>query len=250
MMEEQTEHTTQFGYRTVNRSEKTKLVDQVFSSVASRYDLMNDLMSGGLHRLWKAIAIAACGVRPGMRVLDVAGGTGDMALRIFPLLSKQGELVLADMNQSMLIESQSRMHDAGYAGAHYVRCNAEHLPFKNNYFDCAVIAFGLRNITHKQAALKSILSVLKPAARLVILEFSQPHACLSRLYDWYSFNIIPKLGRYVAKDEESYRYLVESIRLHPDQGALRAQVHQAGFVRCEFFNLSGGIVAIHRAYKP
>ena len=250
MMEKQTEQTTQFGYRTVSHSEKTKLVDQVFSSVANRYDLMNDLMSGGLHRLWKIIAVAACGVRPGMRVLDVAGGTGDMAMRIAPLLSKQGELVLADMNRSMLMQSQSRMYDAGYAGAHFVQCDAEHLPFKDNYFDCAVIAFGLRNVTHPQAALKSILSVLKPAARLVILEFSQPHACLRRLYDWYSFNIIPKLGRCVTKDEESYRYLVESIRLHPDQRTLCEQVQQAGFVRCEFFNLSGGIVAIHRAYKP
>lgn len=242
--------TTHFGYREVSPSEKSKLVENVFSSVAGHYDLMNDLMSWGIHRLWKTIATAACGLGRGMRVLDVAGGTGDMAIRMRPILGKEGQLVLTDINQSMLVKGQNRMHDEGYVGSHYVRCDAEHLPFKNDYFDCAVIAFGLRNITQKQTALESILAVLKPAGRLVILEFSKPHSYLGRLYDWYSFNIIPKLGRYVAKDESSYRYLVESIRMHPDQCALRDMITAAGFERCEFFNLSGGIVAIHRAYKP
>ena len=241
---------THFGFREVNRADKRKLVDEVFSSVASRYDLMNDLMSLGLHRLWKWIATAACGVRPNMHVLDLAGGTADMAMRIKPFMQAKGLLTVADINHAMLLEGQNRLFDLGYADVPFVRCDAENLPFPDHSFDCVIVAFGLRNMSSKQAALDSILRVLKPAGRLVVLEFSEPYAWLRRLYEWYSFNVIPKLGERVTGDEDSYRYLVESIRVHPNQQALREMITQSGFECCEVYNLSGGIVAIHRAYKP
>ena len=244
------EQKTHFGFREVNVSEKGKLVDQVFSSVASRYDLMNDLMSFGLHRIWKRVATMACGLRPNMKVLDLAGGTADMAIRIRPLLGDGGSLMVADINYAMLLEGQSRLFDLGYSDIPFIRCDAQNLPFADDSFDCVVIAFGLRNVSSKAAALGSILRVLKSAGRLVVLEFSKPHAWLQRYYRWYSFNIIPKLGAYAANDEASYRYLVESIRVHPHQQALREMIVQAGFGRCEVYNLSGGIVAVHRAYKP
>ena len=247
MMKEQKTH---FGFREVDLADKHKLVGNVFSSVASRYDLMNDLMSFGLHRIWKWVATMACGVRPNMRVLDLAGGTADMAIRIKPLLGRQGTLTVADINQAMLLEGQNRMFNLGYADVPFVCCDAENLPFPDHSFDCVVIAFGLRNVSSKQAALDSMLRVLKPAGRLVVLEFSEPHTWLRRCYRWYSFNVIPKLGDCVADDEESYRYLVESIRVHPNQQALREMIVKTGFARCEVYNLSAGIVAIHRAYKP
>ena len=240
---------THFGFRKVDVNEKVKLVDNVFSSVASRYDLMNDLMSLGLHRIWKQFAVMACGVRANMQVLDLAGGTADMAVRIKPLLKDGGLLTVADINDAMLAEGQRRLYDLGYADVPFIRCDAESLPFADNTFDCVVVAFGLRNMASKQAALGSILRVLKPAGRLVVLEFSKPHAWLRRFYQWYSFNVIPKLGAYVVGDEESYRYLVESIRIHPDQTTLGAMIGEIGFRQCEVYNLSAGIVAIHRAYK-
>ena len=240
---------THFGFRQVDRSEKNKLVNNVFSSVASRYDLMNDLMSLGLHRIWKQIAVMACGTRPNMHILDLAGGSADLAIRIKPLLKDSGLLTVADINATMLTEGQRRLYDLGYTDVPCIRCDAENLPFADDSFDCVVIAFGLRNMSSKQATLSSMLRVLKPAGRLVVLEFSKPHAWLKRCYQWYSFNVIPKLGEYVTSDKESYRYLVESIRVHPDQKALRTMIMQAGFGRCEVYNLSGGIVAIHRAYK-
>ncbi len=241
---------THFGFREVNRADKRKLVDEVFSSVANRYDLMNDLMSLGLHRLWKWIATAACGIRPNMRVLDLAGGTADMAIRIKPFMQAKGLLTVADINHAMLLEGQNRLWDLGYADVPFVRCDAENLPFPDHSFDCVVVAFGLRNMSSKHTALRSILRALKPAGRLVVLEFSEPHAWLRRLYHWYSFNVIPKLGDCVTGDEGSYRYLVESIRVHPNQQTLREMIIQSGFTNCEIYNLSGGIVAIHRAYKP
>ena len=241
---------THFGYRKVNIADKRKLVDEVFSSVASRYDLMNDLMSWGLHRIWKWIATAACGIGPNMRVLDLAGGTADMAIRIKPFMQAKGLLTVADINHAMLLEGQDRLLNLGYADVPFVRCDAENLPFSDHSFDCVVVAFGLRNMSSKQTALHSILRVLKPAGRLVVLEFSEPHTWLKRLYHWYSFNVIPKLGDYVTGDEGSYRYLVESIRVHPNQQELREMISQSGFACCEVYNLSGGIVAIHRAYKP
>ena len=241
---------THFGFRKVNLADKPKLVDEVFSSVANRYDLMNDLMSLGLHRLWKWIAATACGIRPDMRVLDLAGGTADMAIRIKPFMQAQGLLTVADINRAMLSEGQDRLFDLGYADVPFVRCDAENLPFPDHTFDCIVVAFGLRNMSSKQNALRSMLRVLKPAGRLVVLEFSEPHRGLRRLYHWYSFNMIPKLGDCVTRDEGSYRYLVESIRVHPNRQALREMIIESGFVRCEIYNLSGGIVAIHRAYKP
>ena len=243
------EQKTHFGFREVNVGEKGKLVDQVFSSVATRYDLMNDLMSLGLHRIWKRVATMACGLRPNMQVLDLAGGTADMAIRIKPLLGR-GLLTVADINAAMLAEGQNRLFNLGYSDVPFVRCDAQHLPFADDSFDCVVMAFGLRNVSSKAAALSSILRVLKPAGRLVVLEFSKPHPWLRRGYRWYSFNIIPKLGHYVTNDEASYRYLVESIRVHPDQQTLREMMLQSGFERCEVYNLCGGIVAVHRAYKP
>lgn len=244
------EQKTRFGFREVSLSEKGKLVNNVFSSVAGRYDLMNDLMSFGLHRIWKWIATTACGLRPDMQVLDLAGGTADMAVRVKTLLGNSGSLTVADINRAMLLEGQSRLFNLGYTDVPFVRCDAQCLPFADDSFDCVVMAFGLRNVSSKADALSSILRVLKPAGRLVVLEFSKPHTWLRRGYRWYSFNVIPKLGKYVADDEASYRYLVESISTHPHQQALRGMILQSGFANCEVYNLFGGIVAIHRAYKP
>jgi len=241
---------THFGFRRVDRAEKSQLVGDVFDSVAEHYDLMNDLMSFGLHRVWKRVAVMACGLRPSLQVLDLAGGSGDMAVRIRPLLGADGSVTVADINAAMLSKGQKRLYDAGYADVPMVRCDAECLPFASNCFDCVVIAFGLRNVSSMAAALEAILRVLKPGGRLVVLEFSQAQPCLQACYQWYSFNVIPKLGKYVAKDEASYRYLVESICMHPNQNALAEMIAQAGFGRSEVYNLCGGVVAIHRAYKP
>jgi demethylmenaquinone methyltransferase/2-methoxy-6-polyprenyl-1,4-benzoquinol methylase len=243
--------TTHFGYQQVDETEKARKVGDVFHSVADKYDLMNDLMSLGVHRWWKRYTIDMSHIRPGQRVLDIAGGTGDLAEKFAEIVGEQGEVVLADINASMLQQGRSRLLDHGIAGnVRFVQADAEHLPFPENYFDLITIAFGLRNVTHIEQALQSMYRTLKPGGRLLVLEFSKPVAPgLKPLYDLYSFNVLPVMGKLVANDEASYRYLAESIRMHPDQQALKAMMEQAGFERCEYFNLSGGIVALHRGYK-
>ncbi|MCR4346760.1 MAG: bifunctional demethylmenaquinone methyltransferase/2-methoxy-6-polyprenyl-1,4-benzoquinol methylase UbiE [Sulfuricaulis sp.] len=245
------ERKTHFGFREVPESEKDGLVAGVFHSVANKYDLMNDLMSLGVHRLWKQYAVEASGVRAGMRVLDVAGGTGDLAAKFALRVGWRGQVVLADINYSMLEIGRGRLADEGYAGnVAFVQANAENLPFPEDHFDRVSIAFGLRNVTHIDRALASMFRILKPGGALLVLEFSRPVAPgLSRLYDAYSFNVLPWLGRVVAHDEGSYRYLAESIRKHPDQETLKTMMERAGFERVQYFNLTGGIVALHKAYK-
>ena len=249
--EDNKEPTTHFGYREVPASQKHRLVGEVFRSVASKYDLMNDLMSLGVHRAWKTFAIEQCGARPGQRVLDLAGGTGDLAARLAPRVGDTGEVVIADINESMLDVGRGRLADRGVAGnVRFVRADAEALPFPDNYFDCIIIGFGLRNVTRQSRALDSMLRVLKPGGRALVLEFSRPASpALGKLYDTYSFSVLPWLGRVVAQDETSYRYLAESIRKHPDQETLKGMMEQAGFGRVQYYNLSGGIVALHKGYK-
>ena len=246
------ENTTHFGYKTVDAKEKVKLVAGVFHSVAAKYDLMNDLMSGGVHRLWKRFTIELSGVRPGNKVLDIAGGTGDLTAKFSRLVGREGKVVLADINDSMLKVGRDKLIDKGIVGnVEYVQANAECLPFPDNYFDCVSIAFGLRNVTDKDAALRSMLRVLKPGGRLLVLEFSKPQsAALGKLYDTYSFTALPMLGKLFANDSDSYRYLAESIRMHPDQETLKQMMQNAGFARSEYFNMTGGIVALHRGLKP
>lgn len=243
--------TTHFGYQQVGENEKAHKVGEVFHSVAGKYDLMNDLMSLGIHRLWKRYTIDMSGVRQGQRVLDIAGGTGDLAAKFATTVGQAGEVVLADINGSMLQQGRTRLVDEGITGnVRYVQANAECLPFPDNYFDLITIAFGLRNVTHIDRALQSMYRTLKPGGRVLILEFSRPVAPgLKPVYDLYSFNILPLMGKLVANDEASYRYLAESIRMHPDQQTLKDMMGQAGFDRCEYFNLTGGIVALHRGYK-
>jgi demethylmenaquinone methyltransferase/2-methoxy-6-polyprenyl-1,4-benzoquinol methylase len=248
---EQDQDTTHFGYERVRREDKAARVAGVFHSVAGNYDLMNDLMSLGIHRLWKRYTIEMSGVRAGSRVLDIAGGTGDLAAKFSALVGDAGEVVLADINDSMLKVGRERLIDRGIlSNVEYVQANAEALPFPDDHFDCITIAFGLRNVTDKDAALRSMQRVLKPGGRLLVLEFSKPVLPgLAPLYDTYSFRVLPLMGRLVAKDADSYRYLAESIRMHPGQEELKAMMQAAGFERCEYFNLSGGIVALHRGYK-
>ena len=245
------DHTTHFGYKQVPVQEKSSHVRAVFDSVASRYDLMNDLMSLGIHRLWKRQAIELAGVRRGQRVLDLAGGTGDLAARFAAIVGAEGAVFLTDINAAMLATGRDRLIDQGIAGnVHYLQVNAESQPFPDDCFDCVTIGFGLRNVTHKQQALEEMHRVLRPGGRALVLEFSHPTSRpLARAYDLYSFAVLPALGRLIANDADSYRYLAESIRMHPDQETLRGMMEQAGFARCTFFNLSGGIVAIHRGYK-
>jgi demethylmenaquinone methyltransferase/2-methoxy-6-polyprenyl-1,4-benzoquinol methylase len=247
-----TDKTTHFGYREVPEDEKVRMVGGVFHSVASRYDLMNDLMSGGIHRIWKRVAIELSGVRPGQQILDVAGGTGDLTSRFSREVGPTGKVVLSDINSSMLGTGRDRLLDEGVCGnVEFVLADAEALPFRESSFDCVTIAFGLRNVTHKERALASMLRVLKPGGRLLVLEFSKPTSeFLGKLYDAYSFGVIPKIGRLIAGDEESYRYLAESIRMHPDQDTLRDMMEDAGFERCDYHNMTGGIVAIHRGFRP
>lgn len=242
---------THFGYQAISPEEKTARVGQVFDSVAGKYDLMNDLMSFGIHRWWKRFAIGLTGVRAGHKVLDLAGGTGDLSARLAPLVGPAGMLVLSDINTNMLEEGRKRLVDEGIVGnIEYVLADAEALPFRANTFDCITMAFGLRNVTTKENALAAMQRVLKPGGCTVILEFSQPVAPgLKPLYDLYSFTVLPALGHLVARDAGSYRYLAESIRMHPNQETLKAMMQDAGFERCEYFNLSGGIVAAHRGYK-
>lgn len=243
--------TTHFGYQTVPVTEKAGRVARVFDSVADKYDLMNDLMSLGIHRLWKRFAIDLAGVRPGERVLDLAGGTGDLATRLAERVGGAGLVVLADINAAMLAEGRRRLTDRGMVGnVAYVQADAEALPFPDNSFHCLTIAFGLRNVTHQERALAAMYRVLKPGGRLLVLEFSKPTAPgLKPVYDLYSFQVLPRLGRWVAGDADSYRYLAESIRMHPDQDTLQSMLERAGFERCGYYNLSGGIVALHRGYK-
>jgi len=240
--------TTDFGYQKVPEDEKSRRVAGVFESVAARYDLMNDLMSGGLHRLWKRFAVEAGGVRPGDSVLDVAGGTGDLARLFAGRVGAMGKVVLTDVNSAMLRIGRDRLLDAGKL-LPVVQCTAEQLPFGPDRFDCVSIAFGLRNVTRKEIALTEMRRVLKPGGRLLVLEFSQVWAPLKPIYDAYSFGVLPRLGALVANDAQAYRYLAESIRMHPDQATLKAMMEQAGLERVEYFNLAAGVVALHRGYK-
>ncbi|MBZ9539132.1 MULTISPECIES: bifunctional demethylmenaquinone methyltransferase/2-methoxy-6-polyprenyl-1,4-benzoquinol methylase UbiE [Modicisalibacter] len=246
-----TKRTTHFGYQEVPVEEKAARVADVFHSVASRYDLMNDLMSLGIHRLWKRLTLERAGVRRGQSVLDIAGGTGDLTLKFSRLVGPSGRVVLADINASMLNVGRDKLLDHGVGGnVEYVQANAECLPFADNTFDCITIAFGLRNVTDKDAALASMARVLKPGGRLLVLEFSKPpHQLLSKVYDEYSFRLLPKMGELVANDADSYRYLAESIRMHPDQETLKGMMERAGLERVEYTNLTGGIVALHRGIK-
>jgi demethylmenaquinone methyltransferase/2-methoxy-6-polyprenyl-1,4-benzoquinol methylase len=241
--------TTHFGYRTVPLRDKARHVKGVFDSVADRYDVMNDLMSGGLHRLWKRFVVSQAGVRPGQVVLDLAGGTGDLALAFARTVGETGQVVLADINARMLSRGRRRLIDAGVAGnLSVVQVDAEALPFAVSTFDCITIGFGLRNVTDKQKALQSMYNVLKPGGKAMILEFSRPADAIKPAYDFYSFNVLPLLGKIVARDEASYRYLAESIRVHPDQETLLGMMQEAGFERCRYHNLAGGIVALHIGY--
>ncbi|MBK1647067.1 bifunctional demethylmenaquinone methyltransferase/2-methoxy-6-polyprenyl-1,4-benzoquinol methylase UbiE [Rhabdochromatium marinum] len=242
---------THFGYQQVPVREKQERVRAVFDSVADRYDLMNDLMSLGIHRLWKRRLIELAGVRRGQRVLDLAAGTGDLSARFAEIVGPSGLVVMSDINAAMLERGRERLDDAGLMGhLHYALANAEALPFASNSFDCVTIGFGLRNVTHKDWALAEMQRILKPGGRGLVLEFSHPtQAPLRKAYDLYSFSMLPMLGRLVAQDADSYKYLAESIRMHPDQDSLRDMMEQAGFERCEYFNLTGGIVAIHRGCK-
>jgi demethylmenaquinone methyltransferase/2-methoxy-6-polyprenyl-1,4-benzoquinol methylase len=240
--------TTDFGFRRVPEDEKSRQVAGVFDSVAPRYDLMNDLMSAGMHRLWKRFTVEASGARPGAAVLDVAGGTADLARLFARRVAPGGMVVLTDINGAMLRIGRDRMIDAGII-APVLQCDAEKLPFAAGLFDCVSVAFGLRNMTRKDAALAEMRRVLKPGGRLLVLEFSRIWKPLTGLYDAYSFQVLPRLGRLVAGDADSYRYLAESIRVHPDQESLRAMMEQAGFERVEYFNLAAGAVALHRGYR-
>lgn len=246
-----TPKTTSFGYRQVAEERKADLVRGVFDSVADRYDLMNDLMSGGVHRAWKAFAVAQAQLRPGHRVLDLAGGTGDLSSQMAPRVGSGGMVVLADINEAMVARGRDRMADAGLAGAvQVVLADAEALPFPDNHFHCVTIAFGLRNVTRKQQALEAMYRVLKPGGRLLVLEFSHPVVPgLKPAYDVYSFGLLPLLGDLVAQDRDSYRYLAESIRMHPPQEELLQMIADAGFEQCGYHNLTGGIVALHKGFK-
>ncbi len=239
---------THFGYEQVDETEKARKVAGVFDSVAPNYDLMNDLMSAGMHRAWKAFTIAIAGIRTGERVLDVASGSGDLARVFARRAGPEGEVWITDINRAMLARGRDRLLDEGRA-LPLAQCDAEHLPFRADYFDCVSVAFGLRNMTHKDAALTEMRRVLRPGGRLLVLEFSRVWQPLARAYDWYSFKVLPWLGSKFAGDADSYRYLAESIRVHPGQEELKALMERAGLERVEYFNLSAGVVALHRAYK-
>jgi demethylmenaquinone methyltransferase/2-methoxy-6-polyprenyl-1,4-benzoquinol methylase len=243
---------TNFGFEEIPAAEKQGRVGAVFSSVAGNYDLMNDVMSFGIHHLWKKFTIEMCGLRPGHKVLDLAGGTGDLAIKQSQLVGESGQVVLADINAAMLQQGRDRVIDKGLVNRiTSVQCNAEILPFADNHFDCITIAFGLRNVTDKATALASMQRILKPGGRLCVLEFSKP-VCepLEKIYDFYSFKLLPRMGELIARDRDSYQYLAESIRMHPDQQVLKQMIlEQGGFDEVEVHNLSGGIVALHRAFK-
>ncbi|WP_374243770.1 bifunctional demethylmenaquinone methyltransferase/2-methoxy-6-polyprenyl-1,4-benzoquinol methylase UbiE [Zoogloea sp.] len=240
--------TTHFGFQQVAESEKASKVRGVFSSVARSYDVMNDLMSFGLHRLWKAFAVQIAGVRTGDRVLDVAGGTADLSLAFARKVGPTGQVWLTDINHAMLSVGRDRVVDKGFL-LPVAQCDAEKLPFPDDYFDCVTVAFGLRNMTHKDRAIAEMRRVLKPGGRLLVLEFSKVWKPLAPAYDFYSFKLLPLMGEKVANDADSYRYLAESIRMHPDQESLKALMEGAGLARVEYFNMTAGVVALHRGYK-
>ncbi len=244
-------NTTHFGYQNVAVADKQHKVAEVFHSVAHKYDIMNDLMSAGIHRLWKRYTIEMSGARKNQRILDLAGGTGDLSAMFADRVGKDGQVVLADINESMLKVGRDRMINRGLLkNISYAQVNAESLPFSDNSFDCITIAFGLRNVTDKQKALESMFRVLKPGGRLLVLEFSKPvYPLLNKIYDQYSFNLLPKIGKWITGDQDSYQYLAESIRMHPAQDELKDMFSQAGFDDCEYHNLTGGIVALHRGFK-
>jgi demethylmenaquinone methyltransferase/2-methoxy-6-polyprenyl-1,4-benzoquinol methylase len=246
------EKTTHFGYETVDAKEKAGRVAGVFHSVAGNYDLMNDLMSAGIHRLWKHMTIEMSGVRKGHKVLDIAGGTGDLAAKFSKIVGSEGSVVLADINESMLKVGRDRLIDRGITeNVTFSQADAQYLPFPDDTFDVITIAFGLRNVTDKDMALRSMLRVLKPGGKLLILEFSKPtSSLLSKIYDTYSFNVLPQLGKVFANDSDSYKYLAESIRMHPDQSTLLQMLNSAGFENTDFHNMTGGVVALHRGIKP
>ena len=239
---------THFGYKTVAESEKAQKVAEVFHSVARKYDVMNDLMSAGLHRAWKFFTIETSGAKPGQRVLDIAGGTGDLSRAFAKKVGASGQVWLTDINSSMLGVGRDRLLDAGFA-LPVAQCDAEKLPFPDNYFDIVSVAFGLRNMTHKDAALKEMHRVLKPGGKLLVLEFSKVWKPIKPAYDLYSFKLLPFMGKLVAQDAESYQDLAESIRMHPDQETLKTMMLEAGFGRVDYHNLSAGIVALHKGIK-
>jgi demethylmenaquinone methyltransferase/2-methoxy-6-polyprenyl-1,4-benzoquinol methylase len=246
----QKESTTDFGFDEIPASEKQGRVGSIFDSVADNYDLMNDVMSFGIHRLWKKFTLELCGLKAGHCVLDLAGGTGDMAIRQAAMVGESGQVYLADINSAMLQQGRDRVIDEGLVNRIIpVQCNAEILPFTDNSFDCITIAFGLRNVTDKLKALSSMRRILRPGGRLCVLEFSKPADWLAPIYDTYSFKLLPKIGKIVSDDEDSYRYLAESIRMHPDQETMKQMMVDAGFERCDYHNMTAGIVALHSGYK-
>lgn len=246
-----TEVQTHFGFKQVEKNQKASMVAEVFHSVAAKYDVMNDLMSMGIHRLWKRFTIDCSGARAGHKVLDLAGGTGDLAAKFSKIVGENGQVILADINNAMLNFGRDKLRNLGIVGnIDYVQANAEMLPFPDNTFDIITIAFGLRNVTDKDKALASMYRVLKPGGRLLVLEFSKPeNELLSKAYDVYSFHLLPKMGQLVANDSESYQYLAESIRMHPDQETLKGMMDAVGFEQTSYYNLTGGIVALHRGFK-
>ncbi len=244
------EKTTHFGYQDVSPEQKTRKVTDVFESVASNYDVMNDVMSFGMHRLWKRHFVSIANIRPQHQILDLAAGTGDITALMLPKLGEQGKIVMCDPNGAMLEQGRQRMVDQGLIKKiHYVQAYAENLPYPKNYFDRITLAFGLRNFTDKDRAMREMFALLKPGGQLLILEFSKPEKWLQPIYDAYSFKLLPRMGELIAKDADSYQYLAESIRKHPDQKTLQTMLESAGFERCDFLNLNGGIVSIHRGNK-
>ncbi|MCL1126306.1 bifunctional demethylmenaquinone methyltransferase/2-methoxy-6-polyprenyl-1,4-benzoquinol methylase UbiE [Shewanella surugensis] len=250
-MPEDSQKSTHFGYKTIDADKKEDMVAGVFHSVAAKYDIMNDVMSFGIHRIWKRFTIESAAPRTGMKVLDLAGGTGDLTAKFSRIVGPTGQVTLADINDSMLKVGRDKLRDKGIVGnVNYVQANAEALPFPDNHFDIITIAFGLRNVTHKGAAIASMLRVLKPGGKLLILEFSKPqHDVMRKIYDLYSFKILPKMGKMITKDADSYEYLAESIRMHPDQETLKQMMTDAGFEQVSYTNMTDGIVALHKGYK-
>ena len=239
---------THFGFETVSEEEKAKRVAGVFTSVAGKYDVMNDLMSAGMHRIWKRFAVNISGVRTGQHVLDVAGGSADLSRLFLKKVGSSGQVVLTDINNAMLRVGRNRLLDEGYTTP-VTQCDAEHLPFPDNYFDCVSIGFGLRNVTHKDIALREMQRVLKPGGCVIVLEFSKVAKPLEKIYDAYSFKLLPRIGQIIANDADSYRYLAESIRMHPNQEELKKMMEDAGLGKVEYFNMTGGVVAVHRGCK-